>query len=201
MASEAEGGKSQSGEQRDNGSEDKDGTGNQERSGEIARRLIVTTQVAAGILALITALVMLNSSVPITLIIATFTLSPVIFLYLGANLLWGFLAEFGTQNVHGSGGQSSQASIMAEAAKLTVTVQGVALGLVFAFAKNRDVDLTVQVGAVALVAGVILGLLLYTLVVVDLPTVPCQVVASILYNMTLWSASYGLTCIAFSLFT
>ncbi len=91
------------------------------------------------------------------------------------------------------------AAMMAKGTQMVVTVQGVTLGLIFAFAGKGDVGITVKVGAAALVIGVILGLLLNTLVLHSVSTIQCLAMAGILYSATIWSACYGLVCIAASL--
>ena len=82
---------------------------------------------------------------------------------------------------------------MATATSLAITIQGVVLGLVFAFGKTTSI--TAKVGAVALATGVITGFLLYALAAVDVSGPRVQVIALFLFNLVLWSLFYGLMCI------
>ncbi|GGQ72091.1 hypothetical protein [Kitasatospora griseola] len=157
--------------------------------------------------ALVAALVMLANDVPMTLIVATFSLAAIIVLYIASALLWEALS--GAQEVDlrpaAAIPQTPERTFplspaMAQATQLAVTVQGVVLGLVFAFLGSREATATIKVGAVALVVGVILGLLLYALVVIEVPGNSCAAMAGVLFNWCLWSASYGLTCVVCSLF-
>ncbi|WP_149184509.1 hypothetical protein [Streptomyces sp. TRM49041] len=164
----------------------------------VAVYLIVGVPALAGVMALIAALSMWIAELPASLIVATLALSAVIFSYLGATVLWRFLAVRGPAHEHPEVPELSDA--MSKTIQLAVTVQGVVLGLIFAFLRDRAATITVQVGAVSLVVGVILGLLLYTLVSYEVSAPGCLVMAGLLSNFTVWSAGYGLTCLVTSLF-
>jgi len=90
-------------------------------------------------------------------------------------------------------GWLQQAPAMATAITLAITVQGVVLGLVFAF--NKDITLTARVGAVSLAVGVIVGMLVYVLGAIDVSGPRQQLVAKLLFNLTLWCLFYGLLSI------
>ncbi|MFC6595704.1 hypothetical protein [Kitasatospora paranensis] len=155
---------------------------------------------------MVAALVMLANDVPGTLIVATFALFAIIVLYLASALLWEVLSGVGKVDlvpavqVGTPGNPSGLSPAMAQATQLAVTVQGVVLGLVFAFLGGRVATVTIQVGAVSLAAGVVFGLLLYALVVIEVPGASCAAMAGVLFNWSLWAASYGLACIVCSLF-
>jgi hypothetical protein len=77
-----------------------------------------------------------------------------------------------------------------------VTLQGVVLGLVFSFIGNRVVTPAVAVASVALVIGVLLGLLLLGLIAFGINDRREAWVAAQLFLLSLSAAAYGLLCIA-----
>ncbi|MFI0906774.1 hypothetical protein ACH4TE_25110 [Streptomyces sioyaensis] len=178
------------------------GSGNQSRVNFNTKRLAWCIQLgvplAGGVGALIATLFLVAYDLPATLIAATLTLSAIIFLYLLATLLWVHLANQGPIYEHPE--VLKLAPAMTGATQLAVTVQGVVLGLIFAFLKNHSAIITIQVGAVSLVVGAILGLLLYMLAAYDVEAPGCRIMAGLLFNLTIWSAGYGLACVACSLF-
>jgi hypothetical protein len=86
-------------------------------------------------------------------------------------------------------------AMRAETAGL-VTLQGVVLGLVFSFLGDHAVTPAVGVAAVALVCGVLLGLLLLSLIAFGIQDHRQAHVAAHLFILSLSSAAYGLLCIA-----
>jgi hypothetical protein len=77
-----------------------------------------------------------------------------------------------------------------------VTLQGVVLGLVFSFLGDRAVSPAVAVASVALVVGVLLGLLLLGLIAFGINERREAWVAAQLFLLSLSAAAYGLLCIA-----
>jgi hypothetical protein len=76
-----------------------------------------------------------------------------------------------------------------------VTLQGVVLGLVFSFLGGHAVTATVQVAAVALVVGVLLGLLLLSLIAFGIDNPRQGRIAAQVFILSLNAAAYGLLCI------
>jgi hypothetical protein len=91
--------------------------------------------------------------------------------------------------------------LLRNAANVVITVDGIVLGLVYTFlgATKNTVPLVVKVGAVALVAGVVLALILYALVAGKITTVIAQNIATGLFSLISWALAYGLLCIVFAL--
>lgn len=88
-----------------------------------------------------------------------------------------------------------------DGANLVITVEGVVLGLVFAFvAKGAGITL-VNVGAASLAVGVLLGILLYSLAAGGIPTNWGAAIASLMLNLSLYALAYGLICIVGGLIT
>jgi hypothetical protein len=88
----------------------------------------------------------------------------------------------------------------ADAAKVTITTQGVVLGLV-TFKTGDAMSATAQVGACSLVAGVLLAVVLYYNVATGLPSTTGQAfTASVLFTLVLWALSFGLICVVAATF-
>jgi hypothetical protein len=86
-------------------------------------------------------------------------------------------------------------NVWADAAKLSITTQGVVLGLV-SFSNSSKFTLTVKVGAAALATGVVVATMLYLLTAGTPPYDQKRaVVATILLSLTLWSLVFGLVCV------
>ncbi|MDA5280913.1 hypothetical protein [Streptomyces sp. Isolate_45] len=81
-------------------------------------------------------------------------------------------------------------------AKLAVTVQGVILGLIFALRNDGPISTTAKVGTLALTAGVVFGLLLFSVTIVTVSERPSRAVAALFFNLTLMALAYGLFCTA-----
>ncbi|MBV9381245.1 MAG: hypothetical protein JOY82_04770 [Streptosporangiaceae bacterium] len=89
-----------------------------------------------------------------------------------------------------------------DGANLVITVEGVVLGLVFAFiAKGTASSTLVNVGAASLAAGVVLGILLYSLAAGGIPGAWGAAIASLMLNISLYALAYGLICIVGALIT
>ncbi len=89
-----------------------------------------------------------------------------------------------------------------DGANLVITVEGVVLGLVFAFiARGTASSTLVNVGAGALAAGVVLGILLYSLAAGGIPGDWGAALASLMLNVSLYALAYGLICIVGALIT
>lgn len=76
-----------------------------------------------------------------------------------------------------------------------VALQGVVLGLVFSFISGAAVSPTVRVAAVALVVGVLLGLLLLSLIAFGIDDARQGRIAAQVFILSLNAAAYGLLCI------
>jgi hypothetical protein len=88
-----------------------------------------------------------------------------------------------------------------DGANLVITVEGVVLGLVFAFIGSNGGNVMVNVGAVSLAAGVVLGILLYSLAAGGIPSDWGAAIASLVLNISLYALAYGLICIVGVLLT
>ena len=86
-----------------------------------------------------------------------------------------------------------------DGANLVITVEGVVLGLVFAFIGNHGTTGLVNVGAASLAAGVVLGILLYSLASGGVPSGWGSAIASLMLNLSLYALAYGLICIVAAL--
>jgi hypothetical protein len=135
---------------------------------------------------------------------ATAILTALITTYWAARVWWVKLAWRDAEEVQAEGGQvedvlsnaSQAAQSMSTAGTLVVTVQGVILGLVFAFSKGTVISTTAKVGIGSLAFGVCTGLLLVSLCAFSLPGRRTRTVSALLFNLAIWSLSYGLLCIA-----
>ncbi|WP_405735143.1 hypothetical protein OG607_42030 [Streptomyces sp. NBC_01537] len=140
-----------------------------------------------------------------SLIVATAILTGLILLYWVARKWWVKIAMRDAEELEAKGGvvvvdvfasAERAAQSMVTAGTLVVTVQGVVLGLVFAFNNGATSSVTVKVGIGSLAFGVSMGLLLVSLCAFSLPGRRTQVVAALLFNLSIWNLSYGLVCIA-----
>jgi hypothetical protein len=184
-----------------------------EASANARRRLIgaiATSAGAAGVAGFVMAVVGLDTP----LVVATFSLAVVIAGFLLAARGWTYLAlrdatdspptptvqappggfvDQAANPTVDSGPGTQMSPAMTAATALAIQVQGVVLGLVFAF--TRQDSTTVKVGAVSLGLGVVVGLLLYSLAAINISGPRTQAVAVFLFNLTLWTLAYGLLCI------
>lgn len=86
-------------------------------------------------------------------------------------------------------------NVHADAAKVSITTQGVVLGLV-SFSEASTLATTVKVGSAALATGVVVATILYLLVAGSPPADQKRAVAaSILLSLTFWCLSFGLVCV------
>jgi hypothetical protein len=96
------------------------------------------------------------------------------------------------------GGEGSSAGAdnpYAEAAKIAITTQGVVLGLV-ALQEGRLPDVTLKVGACALVLGVLCAGVLYLSVAFGPPPdMNRAIVAAVLFSLVYWCLGFGLICV------
>ncbi len=118
----------------------------------------------------------------------------------GFSILWVVTAAlWGVINPPASS-EPELAPLLRDAANLVIGVDGVVLGLVYAFVGDKTtVPLVVKVGSVSLVLGVAIGLLLYSLVAGKITTTAAQAVATGLFSLIAFALSYGLFCIVFAL--
>jgi hypothetical protein len=126
---------------------------------------------------------------------ATWGLSVVVILWLGMALIWGKINTPAPNEPDLSG-------LLRNGANVVITVDGVVLGFVYAFVsvgKGDPTPLVIKVGALALVIGVVLALLLYSLVAGKITTPASVAVATGLFSLISWALAYGLLCIVFAL--
>ncbi|MGH9252471.1 MAG: hypothetical protein ACRD0W_23560 [Acidimicrobiales bacterium] len=120
---------------------------------------------------------------------ATLGLAATVYALLAITVFWDRLDD-----PHGPSAGGRGAAFRGPAAAL-VTLQGVVLALVLTLAGD-DPSLTVRVAGVALVVGVLLGLLQAGLVAIDATSDGQTAIATILFNLMLWACAYGLLCLA-----
>jgi hypothetical protein len=113
--------------------------------------------------------------------------------------IWRYLGTDGAGDQLGSddtaGLAPSSANPFADAAKLSITTQGVVLGLI-AFAGPEKPNLTLKAGSTSLAAGVLVASLLYFQVATRPPPDANRLLAaSILFNLLLWMLGFGLVCV------
>ncbi|MCX5293627.1 hypothetical protein [Streptomyces sp. NBC_00183] len=154
--------------------------------------------------AILAAAFLMSNHVETSLTVSTAILAALIGLYWAARAWWVKIAKQDKQEVESSGGQvvdvfaraDRAAQAMSTVATLVVTVQGIVLGLVFAFDKGSAASVTIKVGIGSLAFGVSVGLLLVSLCAFSLPGRRTMVVSALLFNLAIWNLSYGLVCIA-----
>lgn len=151
--------------------------------------------VGGGVLAL--------SRVQTALVVATLALAGVIIVFWLAAVGWGYLAgrdAMGTTAPTASAPTvPSLSPAMTAATSLAIQVQGVVLGLVFAFSHQDSV--VVKVGVVALAVGIVVGLLLYGLTAFEVTGQRTLSAAVILFDLTLFALAYGLLCLVTAFLT
>ena len=120
--------------------------------------------------------------------------SLVVFLWVGMAMVWGEINPPARE-------EPNLSELLRNAANVVITVDGVVLGLVYTFrgATKSPIPLVVKVGAVALVTGVVLALILYALVAGKITTKTAQNLATGLFSLISWALAYGLLCIVFAL--
>ncbi|WP_437070491.1 hypothetical protein [Streptomyces sp. enrichment culture] len=141
-----------------------------------------------------------------TLVVATAVLTALIVLYLIARKQWVKFAKRDEEEVEASdrpavdifASPDRTARSMSTASTQVVTVQGVVLGLVFAFQDGSVESVTIKVGLGSLAFGVSIGLLLVSLCAFAIPGRRTLAISQLLFNITFWSLNYGLVCIASS---
>jgi hypothetical protein len=88
-----------------------------------------------------------------------------------------------------------RSNVHADAAKVSITTQGVVLGLV-SLSSSSKLTVTLKVGAAALGAGVVVATILYLLVAgMPPPDQKRAVVAGLLLSLTFWLLTFGLVCV------
>jgi len=120
---------------------------------------------------------------------ATLGLGATVYALVAISVTWDRLDD-----PHGPRAGGHGRAFRAQAAAL-VTLQGVVLALVVTLA-GGDPSPTVKVAGVALVVGVLLGLLQAGLVGIDVTSDGQTAIATFLFNLTLWACAYGLLCLA-----
>jgi hypothetical protein len=134
------------------------------------------------------------SGIEPSLAAATWGLLVVIVLWVGLALFWGEINPPAQT-------EPDLSQLLRNAANVVITVDGVVLGLVYTFLgdNKKPIPLVVKVGAVALVSGVVLALLLYALVAGKITTPIAASIATGLFSLISWALAYGLLCIVFAL--
>jgi hypothetical protein len=95
---------------------------------------------------------------------------------------------------------TDEAAVLREAASLSISTQGIVLGLI-SFSDTQTMSTAAKVGAASLAAGVLTGSILYLLVAYGIPDQKRRVAAGSLFNITFWALGYGLLCVVASLWT
>lgn len=128
------------------------------------------------------------------LVAATWGLFVVMALWVGGAVLWGAINPPAPE-------EPDLSELLRNAANVVITVDGVVLGLIYTFSTTREAPIptVVKVGAMALVLGVVVGLLLYSLVAGKITTRAAVAIATGLFSLIAWSLAYGLLCIVFAL--
>jgi len=150
---------------------------------------------------IIAAIVIAFTGLPVDLVVATGTFSGVVILFWSVKTYWQALARDSENNDSGEPSSSSSsptpeavATAITQGSNVITTVQGVILGLVFGLVGQSGPALTVKVGMVSLAAGLISGLLLYSLSAVAVPD-SNRFIAGMLYTLSILALAYGLLCI------
>jgi hypothetical protein len=125
---------------------------------------------------------------------ATWGLLVVVCLWVGLAVAWGTINP-------PAANEPDLSELLRNAANVVITVDGVVLGLVYAFVAGGKgpVHLVIKVGALSLVAGVVLALLLYSLVAGKITSYTSTAFANMLFSLISWALAYGLLCIVFAL--
>jgi hypothetical protein len=106
--------------------------------------------------------------------------------------LWA-RGSFGAPAPEGPSGAESNAWV--DTAKLSITTQGVVLGLI-AFAGKGSLNMTLRAGAASLALGVLVATAMYLVVLRTPPPTPAlRRVASLLVSVQLWALAFGLICV------
>jgi hypothetical protein len=139
----------------------------------LIRYLVFSVAVVLGV-----AIYFQASDIEPSLTAATWGLLVVVVLWVGFALFWGLINTPAET-------EPELSELLRNAANVVITVDGVVLGLVYAFlgASQKPIPLVVKVGAVALVAGVVLALLLYSLVAGKITTPIAVSIATGLYSL------------------
>jgi hypothetical protein len=134
------------------------------------------------------------SSIERSLSAATWGLFAVIVLWIGSALIWGSINQ-------PASAEPDLSDRLRSGANVVITVDGVLLGLVYTFAglAKTPIPLVVRTGSLALVVGVVLALLLYSLVAGKITTYAAIAVSTGLFSLSSWASIYGLLCIVFAL--
>jgi hypothetical protein len=175
------------------------------------RKLMSAMWLFLSVGSIIAAIVIAFTGLPVDLVVATGTFSGVVILFWSVKTYWQALARDSDATGAGSSGSSSSgsgsepsspssptpeavATAITQGSNVITTVQGVILGLVFGLVGQSGPALTVKVGMVSLAAGLISGLLLYSLSAVAVPD-SNRFIAGMLYTLSILALAYGLLCI------
>lgn len=112
--------------------------------------------------------------------------------WVGAALLWGSINP-------GNANEPALAPLLRDGANVVITVDGVVLGLIYAFVGDKVPATVVKIGSVALMAGVVFALTLYSLAAGNITTRAAVGFATALYSLAAWALAFGLECIVFAL--
>lgn len=159
-----------------------------------ATKLLVGSLISAAPITLGLSIYFQVSGVTRSLTAATWGFLVVIVLWVGSAVGWGMINTPAAE-------EPDLSKLLRSAANVVITVDGVVLGLVYAFVgmDKTSTPLVVKVGALALVAGVVLALLLYSLVAGKITTRAAVAFATGLFSLISWALAYGLLCIVFAI--
>jgi hypothetical protein len=166
-----------------------------------SRTALWTFRIATGVSALGAALILgALTSVETNLVVATAVLGVVVLATTGLDYAWvaPYLrdppdAVIARQH-SAAPGAADGAEVLRDAAKLSISTQGVVLGL-FSLSSRDELTVTATVGATALGVGVLVATTLYFLVASGIPDRNRAIAAAYLFNLTFWALGYGLLCI------
>ena len=161
------------------------------------RKLMSAMWLFLSVGSIIAAIVIALTGLPVDLVVATGTFSGVVILFWSVKTYWQALARDSAGDElspSSSPTPEAVATAITQGSNVITTVQGVILGLVFGLVGQSGPALAVKVGMVSLAAGLISGLLLYSLSAVAVPD-SNRFIAGMLYTLSILALAYGLLCI------
>ena len=113
--------------------------------------------------------------------------------WVGAAVVWGVVNP-------GDAREPALGPLLREGANVVITVDGVVLGLIYAFVGDKShLVPVVKIGAISLVAGVVIALTLYSLVAGNVTKPAAAAIGTGLYSLAAWALAFGLLCIVAAL--
>lgn len=143
--------------------------------------------------AAIAAIVLQRLGTEPSLVASTWGLFVIVLVWVGGAVVWGLINP-------GSMDEPDLANQLLGATNVLIGVDGVVLGLIYAFAGAKSpLPLVLKVATVALMVGLALALLLYALSAGKITTAASRGISTSLFNLSAWALLYGLLCITFAL--